>query len=529
MVMMKRSPGDLLNGSAKKTKVIVAGEDAIEKLQNAILESPKNYNSIVTLIGHLDSKDGRIWHKSSASLLKIFGKLSKSGALRKQGTDAADAIADWLKERYLEFKNSLLRQLETTNNPTTAVSAFSILMKLLSIESKYQAPSSDPYYPKLLYSSIIRTVMVTSPVQTTHVTGEYLVKEYIHKYDDLLYYFYVELAVILTEIQTHDIVPLKQVSGRVGSVLESITRFPSNDDEISSFYLAKPKQSKTALKHGSPLKESSYKVAFQKTWMAALQLPQSVEQYKSTLKILHQRIIPNMHKPQMLMDFLTDCYNSGGSVSLLALNGLFALMQKYNLDYPNFYTKLYALFDGSIMHAKYRSRFFRLVDLFLSSSHLPAAVTASFIKKMARLALFAPPAAVVATVPFIYNQLKRHPTCMKMIHNPDGKAGQDPFDEHEEDPLLTNAIDSSLWEIDTLQSHYHPNVSTLAKIMSQPFRKPQYLLEDFLDHSYGSLMQAEQTRRIRSALPALEFETYDHVFAGHEDAGSVYMSGWTLK
>jgi U3 small nucleolar RNA-associated protein 19 len=60
----------------------------------------------------------------------------------------------------------------------------------------------------------------------------------------------------------------------------------------------------------------------------------------------------------------------------------------------------------------------------------------------------------------------------------------DPFDMEEEDPMQTGAIESSLWEIETLQSHYHPNVATLAKIISEQFTKRSYNLEDFLDQSY---------------------------------------------
>lgn len=40
----------------------------------------------------------------------------------------------------------------------------------------------------------------------------------------------------------------------------------------------------------------------------------------------------------------------------------------YNRDYPDFYTRLYALCDRSVLHVKYRSRFFRLAETFLASS-----------------------------------------------------------------------------------------------------------------------------------------------------------------
>lgn len=63
----------------------------------------------------------------------------------------------------------------------------------------------------------------------------------------------------------------------------------------------------------------------------------------------------------------------------------------------------------------------------------------------------------------------------------------DPFLMDEEDPMETDAIESSLWEIAALQSHFHPNVATLANIISEQFTKHSYNLEDFLDHSYGSV------------------------------------------
>jgi U3 small nucleolar RNA-associated protein 19 len=63
----------------------------------------------------------------------------------------------------------------------------------------------------------------------------------------------------------------------------------------------------------------------------------------------------------------------------------------------------------------------------------------------------------------------------------------DPFLPDEEDPMETEAIESCLWEIVMLQSHYQPNVATLAKIISEQFTKQSYNLEDFLDHSYASV------------------------------------------
>ena len=43
-------------------------------------------------------------------------------------------------------------------------------------------------------------------------------------------------------------------------------------------------------------------------------------------------------------------------------------------------------------------------------------LVAAFIKRLSRLALFAPPAGIVTVIPFIYNLLKRHPGCVVLIH-----------------------------------------------------------------------------------------------------------------
>jgi len=52
----------------------------------------------------------------------------------------------------------------------------------------------------------------------------------------------------------------------------------------------------------------------------------------------------------------------------------------------------------------------------LICSHLPASLLASFVKRLSRLSLAAPPAAIIMIIPLTYNLLKRHPALMEMIH-----------------------------------------------------------------------------------------------------------------
>lgn len=275
-------------------------------------------------------------------------------------------------------------------------------------------------------------------------------------------------------------------------LLSALDGVPESAEELEDFYVPRPKK-----KSHSLLLATQHKKQGQEAWLALMGLVDTKEQRKSILDIMSTVIAPWFTKPELLADFLTDSYNAGGSMSLLALSGVFYLIQERNLDYPSFYAKLYSLLDRDILHSKHRSRFFRLLDTFLASTHLPAALVASFIKRLSRLALDAPPSAIVIVIPWIYNLLKRHPLCTFMLHRevrePEKKKDiqehgfEDPYLPNETDPMETKAIDSCLWELVQLQAHYHPNVATIAKIISEQFTKQSYNIEDFLDHSYASV------------------------------------------
>lgn len=502
MTTAKRTKKSVADRSVKRRKPSLSKDDVLV-LQNEILESPQNYNKIVELLEALDKKTLEEVHGDIASsLLRAFGVLAKRGVfVRKDGAQKHNAVVDWLEERYGEFKAWLVAALKSSatqdeDNQNGAL-AYSILMKLITIEHKYM--QQDPLDT---VQSLVRAVLESQADADDELLANLMAQ------DDLRYYSLKAASNICRSlIDKSD--SNQRLGSKVVQLLLLIDKFPASDEDLSEFLFENPPKEVKFLK--------THKKVFQDAWLQGLRFVKSEAQYKAVLQKMHQRIIPNFMQPQLLLDFLTDCYDVGGSIALLALHGLFILIQYHHLDYPHFYTKLYNLFDSNVLHATYRSRLFRLVDLFLSSTHLPVAVMASFIKRIARLSLFAPPAAIVAVIPFIYNQLKRHPICMAMIHREDAKQGMDPYDELEKDPLLTNALDSSLWELDTLRSHYHPNVAALAKIFSQPFRKPQYALEDFLDHSYRTLAASEKNRKLK-APPALEYEEFEG-FDG-------YMKNW---
>jgi U3 small nucleolar RNA-associated protein 19 len=94
---------------------------------------------------------------------------------------------------------------------------------------------------------------------------------------------------------------------------------------------------------------------------------------------------------------------------------------------------------------------------------------------------------------------------MKMIHSQSTtSASTDPYDFNTSDPYNCQAIDSSLWELQSLSQHYYSNVSTLAKIFTEQFLKPKYNLEDFLDHTYATV-------RITTLPLSLSFLLHSHL------------------
>ena len=500
----KRKREDGISKPGKSKRRIV--EDSTEEvdfqaeillMENEILESRKNYNSILKLHGFMQKDNYQSEQNliAAVALCRIYCKLMVMGRLVK-ARDASDneiTVVKWLKEQYRDYKNALLHMLEQGEYPKQS-SALTFLMRLVKAEKTYLNPSDDIVWRTGIFAQLVKTLIYEVVADETR---EEFAEKYVGEYDDVRYYTFGCLAyffgidlnlqslTVRSDLLSAD--PSDMTVRRSLFVMETIEGIPDQHEEFEDFFAGAPNKAKHDL-----FSLTAHRKQAQKAWMAMLRNPLSKAQRKRILELMSHEIAPWFLKVEMLMDFLTDCFNFGGSTSLMALSGLFYLIQHKNLDYPQFYLKLYSLLDANILHSKHRSRFFRLLDKFLASTHLPAALVASFIKRLSRLTLHAPPSSIVVVVPWIYNLLKSHPYCTFMIHRngdveQDEDGWGDPFRMDEPDPMRTDALESSLWEIQTLQSHYHPNVATIAKIISEQFTKQSYNLEDFLDHSYGTV------------------------------------------
>lgn len=495
------------------------------------------------LIESIDPDVESMARKLSLLLYRNFNKIndeiiSNGNGAKSSASEDKKMIIKWLLEKYTTFKDIIYGFIEDKLAGSTSLQLdlLDIILNFIRLESQRKSSTSQVvFFPTQSYKSLTESILNSKngEILFDGTTDNFIVLEFLdkfQKYWDLQFYFFNNLSEVLNEWkQEKSEKDLQLIFANFLTVLRKGLLFNEKTLEEEPLWIAPNKEGKLP---SSLYKHTLFKSQFQKSVIAMLSYPLLQEQYKSVLMILHKRIIPYMSQPQSLMDFLTDCYDLTDDliVPILALNSLYELMKNYNLEYPDFYSKLYSLLTPELLYTKYRSRFFRLCDLFLSSTHLSANLVASFIKKLARISLAASASGVVIIMPFIYNLLKRHPTCMIMLHKEDTESGyQDPFNSEEKNPLHTEAIKSSLWELDTLMTHYHPNVATLAKIFGEPFRKPSYNMEDFLDWSYNSLLQSEYDRKFKDKNSALEFEEFDKVLdTSNSDSKSLLLEGWTL-
>jgi U3 small nucleolar RNA-associated protein 19 len=135
--------------------------------------------------------------------------------------------------------------------------------------------------------------------------------------------------------------------------------------------------------------------------------------------------------------------------------------------------------------------------------HLPEYLVAAFAKKMSRLSLHAPAPAIPMICDFITNLMLEHPGLKTLVNKnskaskpgvmkQDEKSGEwtieeDPFNFNEPDPIRSRAMDSSLWEIKTLQSHVLPSVALAAKFISKALPKVEKDLDDTLSLTYDDV------------------------------------------
>uniref|UniRef100_A0ABI8AF19 Nucleolar complex associated 4 homolog n=1 Tax=Felis catus TaxID=9685 RepID=A0ABI8AF19_FELCA len=448
---------------------------ALGRLLEAVLASRREANAVFDILAVLQSEDPEETQEAVRACSRLFGALLERGELFVGQLPSEDTVMAgsqgatrkykvWMRHRYHSCCNRLRELLA---HPSFEVK--SVVEGLLSPEEDHS----------LLVSRF---------------------QEYL-EHDDIRYHTMQAATGIVGQVaDRYPEVP--PAFWNNAFALLSAVSLPCQEVSSSSFYVKHAELShKWKVAH---LKE--HKKAFQLMWIGFLKHKLPLSLYKKVLVIMHDAILPHLAQPTLMIDFLTRAYDVGGAISLLALNGLFILIHKHNLEYPDFYRKLYGLLDPSVFHVKYRARFFHLADLFLSSSHLPAYLVAAFAKRLSRLALTAPPEALLMVLPFICNLLRRHPACRVLVHRPPGpELDADPYDPAEEDPAKSRALESSLWELQTLQRHYHPEVSQAAGVINQALSVPETSIAPLLELTAFEVFERDLKKKRGQEPVPLEF------------------------
>jgi U3 small nucleolar RNA-associated protein 19 len=507
---------------APKTKT----EDAQSQIlswESEILESPDYYGNIASLQQHISQSETQPETATLAavSLCRVFCRLIASEALvrRKEASDKDAQTTQMLRQRLREYVQGMSAWIGSPDGAMEST-ALTLLMRVAKEEVSQEPKRAEQAWRT---SQSVFTLVLKALLEDVDADGarEEFVEKYVEEHDDVRFYTFLGIKQYFEDSSNREETRLSNAL----DLLSKIEGVPEAQEQLEDWYGEAPKSKKHPL-----LSLNAHLKMAQEGWLSIFRSPLTDDHRKKILNMMTHHVLPwFVTKVETLTDFLTDSFNAGGSTALLALSGIFYLITKKNIDYPDFYTKLYSLLDEDVLHSKHRSRFFRLLDSCMASTHLPAAMVASFIKRFARLSLQAPPGAIVWIVPWTYNMLKSHPTCSFMLHrayhpahaiyaqNPDYEASgmDDLFNPTEADPMLTRAIESSLWELETLSTHYHPNVATLAKIIGEQFTKREYQLEDFLDHSYASLIDAELGKALKK-VPVVEFEIPKRIVTAEE-------------
>ncbi|XP_049939235.1 nucleolar complex protein 4 homolog A isoform X1 [Schistocerca serialis cubense] len=461
-----------------------------KELRNKVLfflENRKYANNLIDILSLIDGSE----KKSQAAILALelaFSEVLKRGDLHNvpqsitlNETDAEQIYKLWLRERYEEYFDKLLWTIEK-GKLAAQLQALSSAVKLyIVLEGRYPLENtinSEYYFPLNRLKFIISKLLSNERANSQLITR---LLEYTSCKDFLQFTWKVLPSIVVMESKPNEIF--------LNNLIELLDKIPIPRKE---------EEGKMTLLLYSSEEQNCFvpKTQLMQKWLNKVWNCMSKWEYwnyspvtqRHLLVVLLEKLLPHLEKPLLLTDYFIDSMDVGGPVSLLALQGIFTLIQHHNLEYPNIYKKLYSLFEPEIFHTKYKARLFYLSDIFLSSTHLPENLVAAFVKRLSRLALLAPPQDILIILRFVGNLLIRHPGLQILVNCMQGQqVTGDPFIMEESDPVKSHAIESSLWEIQALQTHHIPSIASAARFINFPLPSLEWDLSDVLEVSADDL------------------------------------------
>ncbi|XP_026394732.1 nucleolar complex protein 4 homolog [Papaver somniferum] len=558
--------------------------EKVKKLGQELLTSRAHINNIPILLTFISpSSSPEYVFESIISLQSFFIPVlsdlppssSSKSTLNTKKSSVVDADLEYknmLRLWFDEFANSLIAvavsEDSTDDLKDVALDAIMDFVKL----------GKGGRFDSSIYNRFLKSV-VHSTAPTDFLLNRPPNSEDFFKYMDVCYFTYISLKKLSKDLGNDALddgsevlskssdaefasrniysillhIPLEMLEEKSDYKTWSELGFLSQEDEENP--VKSMKQKNSVLSSSRIVKKM--KLKFTNAWLSFLRLKLPLDLYKEVLIALHDKVVPFLSNPVMLCDFLTRSYAIGGVVSVMALSSLHILMTKHGLEYPDFYPKLYTLLVPSVFMAKHRAKFFELLDSCLKSNMVSAYLASAFTKKLSRLALVVPPSGALIIIALIHNLLRRHPSINCLVHqqaddefdgdvaideNESGekslksgsdqdtsskKSGVDLFNIEESDPAKSNALRSSLWEIDTLRHHYCPPVSRfvldLENDLTVRSKTQEMGVSDFSSGSYATIFRAETARRIKQVPLAFYNTVPTSLFPEGE------FAGWTFK
>ena len=529
------------------------------------------------LYGHL-SKGGAQWLASAQQVNPALetgkGKVAAKPSAKK-------ALGEWLQVKHGQALTALLG-LVAHDEQVVSWAAVRTVLRLLQAEARQLGQSVRSHERTSVLEDLVSALLQGRKGLDETLTKR-LTKKHLNVFSDLFSAFLVAMTKLLSHVRRSLIQPSSS-SASTSSMIAGATLDPRDiadnahlllshltlfkPDAIARHFFSPPTsnvgESASNVKQGAQhkkarveggqapalagravVKHKQLRKELDHAWMALLQLPLHHTLTKHLLRDPAVTIFPFIRSPMMLMDFFAEAFTSGGVVGLLALGGLFTLMTRHNLDYPRFYEHLYSMLTPDIFFLSIRDQVFTSLSRFLGSTHLPAYLVAAFIKRLCQRSLSAPPPGILTALPLVWNLLQRHPQCGVLIQRTrlgsnDGLSsssgedlllleseakGRDPYRPDEADPGKSNAIDSSLWELELLQSHYCSAVSRFVQVFKKPYEPKAnlYPIADFASITYDSLIKRDIFKKFTS-IPT-EFEDRTSVF----QSDSIFETLWVWK
>ncbi len=156
-------------------------QDALSRillLENGILESRKNYNSIVLLLDRMRERnpsDGR-YTAAAVALFRVFCKLIALGNLTKnpQVSKEENTVVLWLWERLEEYEEALLNYLQSEDD-TKQVAALTLLLRLIKEKARHLITSESVNWDAGLFQRIVHGLLMCR-------YGATAIDEFVDKY-----------------------------------------------------------------------------------------------------------------------------------------------------------------------------------------------------------------------------------------------------------------------------------------------------------------------------------------------------------